>query len=72
MILGKMILETTQYGKEDSTCKPYEEIELKTLLDEAKEKITGEIAEYEIGDIEEREKQCFQQIHLLKISLYYN
>ncbi len=49
-------METTQYGKEDSTCKPYEEIELKTLLDEAKEKITGEIAEYEIGDIEEREE----------------
>ena len=56
MILGTMQMESTQFGRPDSTCKPYEEIELKTLLDEAKEKITGEITEYEIGDIEEREE----------------
>ena len=56
MILGTMEMEPTQYGRPDSTCKPYEGIELKTLLDEAKEKITGEITEYEIGDIEEREE----------------
>ena len=56
MILGTMGTEPTQYGRPDSTCKPYEGIELKTLLDEAKEKITGEITEYEIGDIEEREE----------------
>lgn len=56
MILGTMEMESTQYGRPDSTCKPYEGIELKTLLDEAKEKITGEITEYEIGDIEEREE----------------
>ena len=56
MILGTMGTEPTQYGRPDSTCKPYEGIELKTLLDEAKEKIDGEITEYEIGDIEEREE----------------
>ena len=56
MILGTMGTEPTQYGRPDSTCKPYEGIELKNLLDEAKEKITGEITEYEIGDIEEREE----------------
>lgn len=56
MILGTMEMESTQFGRPDSTCKPYEGIELKTLLDEAKEKITGEITEYEIGDIEEKEE----------------
>lgn len=56
MILGIMEMESTQFGRPDSTCKPYEGIELNTLLDEAKEKITGEITEYEIGDIEEREE----------------
>ena len=56
MILGTMGTEPTQYGRPDSTCKPYEGIELKTLLDEAKEKIKGEITEYEIGDVEEREE----------------
>lgn len=56
MVLGTMEMESTQFGRPDPTCKPYEGIELKTLLDEAKEKITGEITEYEIGDIEEREE----------------
>ena len=56
MILGTMEMESTQFGRPDSTCKPFDGIELKTLLDEAKEKITGEITEYEIGDIEEREE----------------
>lgn len=56
MILGTMEMESTQFGRPDSTCKPYEGIELKTLLNEAKEKITGKITEYEIGDIEEREE----------------
>ena len=55
MILGEMVMESTRFGM-DSACKPYEGIELKTLLDEAKEKIIGEITEYEIGDIEEREE----------------
>ena len=56
MILGTMEMESTQFGRFDSTCKPYEGIELKTLLDEAKEKINGEITEYAIGNIEEREE----------------
>ena len=56
MILGTMEMESTQFGRLDSTCKPYEGIELKTLLDEAKEKINGEITEYAVGNIEEREE----------------
>lgn len=60
MILGTMEMDSTQYGRPDSTCKPHEGIELRTLLDEAKERITGEIAEYEIGDIEEREETVIQ------------
>ena len=55
MILGEMQMETTQFG-EKSTCKAYEGIELEMLLNEAKEKIVGEITEYEVGDIEEREE----------------
>ena len=58
MILGEMQMETTQFG-EKSTCKAYEGIELETLLNEAKEKIVGEITEYEVGDIEEREENIF-------------
>ena len=55
MILGQMEMETTRFGL-DSVCKPYDGIELKTLLDEAIAKINGEITDYEIGDIEEREE----------------
>ena len=55
MILGEMVMESTRFGM-DSACKPYEGIELKTLLNEAVEKINGEITDYEIGDIEEREE----------------
>lgn len=55
MILGEMVMESTRFGM-DSVCKPYDGIELKTLLNEAVEKINGEITDYEIGDIEEREE----------------
>lgn len=55
MILGEMVMESTRFGM-DLVCKPYEGIELKTLLNEAVEKINGEITDYEIGDIEEREE----------------
>ena len=55
MILGQMEMDTTRFGL-DSVCKPYDGIELKTLLDEAIAKINGEITDYEIGDIEEREE----------------
>ena len=55
MVLGEMGMESTRFGK-DSTCKPYEGIDLKVLLNEAVEKINGEITEYAVGDIEEREE----------------
>lgn len=55
MVLGEMGMESTRFG-EDSTCKPYEGIDLKVLLNEAIEKINGEITEYAVGDIEEREE----------------
>ena len=56
MILGTMEMESTQFGRPDSTCKHYEGIELRTLLNEAIDKINGEITEYAVGDIEEREE----------------
>ena len=55
MILGTMEMDTTQYGREDSTCKPYEGIGLSVLLNEAIEDIKAEIEEFDYGDIEEEE-----------------
>lgn len=54
MILGQMEMVTTQYGM-DSTCKPYDGIELSTLLNEAIDNIDSEIEEFEYGDIEAEE-----------------
>ena len=51
MILGEMVMESTQYGM-DSTCKPYDGLELSTLLNEAVENLNAEIEDYEYGDIE--------------------
>ncbi len=59
MILGTMEMESTQFGMK-STCKPLEDVELKTLLNEAIEHINGEIQEFEYGDIEEREENVIQ------------
>ena len=60
MILGEMEMQSSQFGKDISTCKPYDGIELQTLLNEAIEKIDGDITDYEIGDIEEREEETVQ------------
>lgn len=55
MCLGKIEMTSSRFGM-DLTCTPFDGIELKTLLNEAIEKINGEISEYDVGDIEEREQ----------------
>ena len=55
MILGKMEMDTMQYGREDSTCKAYEGLELEDLLNEAVEDLKAQIEDVEVGDIEEEE-----------------
>jgi len=52
MILGEMVMESTQYGM-DSTCLAYEDTDLETLLSEAVQNIHGEIADYELEELEE-------------------
>ncbi len=54
MILGEMKMVTTQYGM-DSSCIPYDGIDLSTLLNEAIENFDSEIEEFEYGNIEEEE-----------------
>ncbi len=50
MVLGEMVMETTQYGMA-STCRPYEDKELENLLSEAVENIQAEIQEYEAEEL---------------------
>ena len=50
MVLGEMVMETTQYGMA-STCRPYEDKELESLLSEAVENIQAEIQEYETEEL---------------------
>ena len=54
MILGKMELETTQYGI-DSTCKPFENTNLEELLDIAIQNLNAEIEDYQIDMIDDEE-----------------
>ena len=54
MVLGEMVMESTQYGM-DSTCRPYENVSLETLLAGAVENIQAEIAEYETDELVEEE-----------------
>ena len=54
MVLGEMVMESTQYGM-DSTCRPYENRSLESLLAEAVENIQAEIAEYETDELVEEE-----------------
>lgn len=51
MILGNMEMETTQYGL-DSTCKPFEDIPLEILLNDAIQNLEGDIPNWDI-DIED-------------------
>ena len=46
MVLGEMVMETTQYGMA-AACRPYEDKELESLLSEAVENIQAEIPEHE-------------------------
>ena len=59
MVLGEMKEKSTQYGM-DYTCKPYENIELSALLNEAIKNLQAEIEDYEYGDIEAEETNTIQ------------
>ena len=50
MVLGEMVLESTQYGM-DSTCRPYEDSDLAVLLMEAVGNIHAEIADEGWGSL---------------------
>ena len=54
MILGDMKIVSGRFGKE-TTCVPYENADLESLLDEAVSNIHGEIAEYETEENIEEE-----------------
>ena len=54
MVLGEMVMESTQYGM-DSTCRPYEDASLESLLAGAVENIQAEIAEQETDELVEEE-----------------
>lgn len=54
MVLGEMVMENTQYGMA-STCRPYEDKELESLLSEAVENIQAEIPEYESEELASEE-----------------
>jgi len=55
MILGQMEMTSTQFGM-DSTCVPYENVELKTLLNNAIENIHSEIDNYQIDELDNEEE----------------
>ena len=54
MVLGEMVMESTKYGM-DSTCRPYENMSLETLLAGAVENIQAEIVEQETDELVEEE-----------------
>lgn len=54
MVLGEMVMESTKYGM-DSTCRPYEDASLETLLAGAVENIQAEIVEQETDELVEEE-----------------
>ncbi len=45
MVLGQMRLESTRFGKSEPTCKAYEDKSLSELLNDAVQRISGEITE---------------------------
>ncbi|MCL2301564.1 MAG: SNF2-related protein [Firmicutes bacterium] len=54
MILGEMVMESTQYGH-DTTCRPFPDRDLADLLGEAVQNIHAEIADFERNDQPETE-----------------
>ena len=55
MILGNMEMKTTQYGREDAVCSPFENADLDNLLDNAINNLEAEIENYQIDLIDEEE-----------------
>lgn len=54
MILGDMVMTTSQYGME-SSCRPYENADLSELLREAVANLHAQIPEYEVAELEDEE-----------------
>ena len=54
MVLGEMVMESTQYGM-DSVCKPYENADLAALLDKAVAELYARIPAYEQDGPEEED-----------------
>ncbi|PWJ47803.1 Adenine-specific DNA methylase, N12 class [Faecalicatena contorta] len=54
MVLGEMVMESTQYGME-STCRSYKDRELAGLLEEAVKNIQAEFTEYEVEELVEEQ-----------------
>jgi len=50
MVLGTMSMESTQYGKDDTTCQPFPDRDLAELLDEAVGHIRAQVQDYERED----------------------
>ena len=55
MVLGEMVMESTQYGM-DSVCKPYENADLADLLSEAVSGLHAQIPAYEQDGPEEEDR----------------
>lgn len=50
MVLGELTTESTQYGQQETTVKPYTDVSLSELLSEATANIHGQITEIERDD----------------------
>ena len=58
MVLGELSMESTQYGKDDLTVRPHEDMELADLLREAVTHIDGTYTPVELmEDVESQEKE---------------
>ena len=57
MVLGRMVMESTRFGKLDAACKAKKDIPLAELLHEAVQNINGEIPEYEIDEISDEQDE---------------
>ncbi|WMJ24477.1 SNF2-related protein [Paludicola sp. MB14-C6] len=54
MVMGEMVMESTQYGL-DSTCRPYENQDLESMLNDAIANLHAEVTEYDIDDVSTNE-----------------
>jgi len=57
MVLGTMINESTQYGREESTCEPIKGADLAVQLSAAITHLSAAIKEYDMDDVSEKETE---------------